>query len=60
MSQQPEPFRAFTEEEKQQFEACIHRIKEREDIDQSIFPYPDLAVSSMFYLWQQATREGKA
>jgi len=62
MSQQPqlpEPFRAFTEQEKADFEACVARMRERDDMDASIFPYPDFHVSTMFYLWQQATREAK-
>lgn len=62
MSQSPQPLpeQAFTEEEKSQFEACLARLRDRNDMDSSIFPYPDFTISTMFYLWQQATRDAKA
>lgn len=61
MSQSPQPLpnRAFTDEEKAQFEACFERLRGREDVDASILPYPGLVESTLFYLWQQATREAK-
>ena len=61
MSQQPEaPALPYTPEEVRAFEACIRRLEARKEMDDHPAPYPNPAVSAMFYLWQQATREAKA
>lgn len=59
MSQQPDPGKAFTAEEKAKFEASLLRLSQREDCDASAQPYPTFDMNLMFWLWQQATRDTK-